>query len=401
MHTDGQRFTGRRFTFYAVMSLFMLCAYAAQGFAAAPQKAWTFIIYLNGNNSLDSFGTDNMKMMETVGSTDTFNIVVQWASESAGNTRRFLIQKSTDPNNVTSPVVQQLPVVDMGNYQTMIDFATWAVQNYPAQHYFLDVWDHGNGWHKLNDAKRTVRDISWDDVSGNHITTAQFGQAVAAIAQVIGHPLDLVGTDACLMAMVEVTNELAGSALAFVGSQEVEPGLGWPYDKFLTDWAAKPNATNLEIGSMLSKEYVAYYQGQEDATLSVMDLSHQSDINTAITGLAGTLKGLSSSEQSTVKTATANVVHFYDSDYADLGDLISKLGSSGVAGLQTDDVRNVQTALSSFVVTNNDTTNFANAKGVSIWWPTDNSTLTQYVAEYQGLKFMSTNWLSVLQLLNP
>jgi len=400
MTKDGQRFTGRRFAFFGVISLLLICSYAAQGFAAAAQKEWTFLIYLNGNNSLDSFGTDNMKAMETVGSTDTVNVVVQWASESAGNTRRILVQKSSDPSTVTSPVVQMMPVVDMGDAKTMVDFVQWGVQNYPAKHYFLDVWNHGNGWHELGN-KRTIRDISWDDISGNHITTAQFGQAAGQIAQIIGHKIDLVGTDACLMAMVEVTGELADSTLAFVGSQEVEPGLGWPYDTFLADWAKKPAATNLEIGAMLSKDYVASYQGQEDATLSVMDLTHQKDMEAAISGLATKLKALSSGDQTSVKTATQGVVHFYDADYADLGDLISKMGSSGVSSLSSDDFRGVQTAMQSFVTTNNDTTSFANAKGVSIWWPTDSSTFQQYSAEYSGLKFLATGWMDVLKLLNP
>src|SRR4051812_25347735 len=77
--------------------------------SAAVEKEWTFMVFLNGNNNLDRFGTTNLKQMETVGSTNDLNIVVQWASEAASTTKRLLVQKSSDPSKVTSPIVQELP----------------------------------------------------------------------------------------------------------------------------------------------------------------------------------------------------------------------------------------------------------------------------------------------------
>ncbi len=396
MTRDGQRFTGRRFVFLSFITL-LFVSYTSQVFAAPAE--WTFLIYLNGNNSLDSFGTDNMKMMEKVGSTKDINIVVEWASESAKNTRRILVQKGTSSSSVTSPVVEKLGVLDMGDTKTLVDFVKWGVQKYPAKHYFVDVWNHGNGWHKIR--RGTTRDISWDDISGNHITTAQLGLAAAEMATIIGHKVDLMGADACLMSMVEVTGEIANSVAAFVGSQEVEPGLGWPYDTFLAKWVANPTASNLTVGDLLAKDYQALYQGQEDGTLSVMDLTHQQEMEAAITSLATKLKGLNAADQKTLKTATSGVIHFYDSDYADLGDLIKKLNTSGIAALSTGELRNVESAMKSFVTSAYNTTSFANAMGVSIWWPTDKYTYQEYSDKYAGLKFISTGWGDVLKMLNP
>jgi len=75
------------------------------------------------------------------------------------------------------------------------------------------------------------------------ITTKQLGQALKESAAIIGHPVDVYGSDACLMAMAEVAHEMADSVNVYVGSQEVEPGAGWPYGDFLKLWTAKPTAT--------------------------------------------------------------------------------------------------------------------------------------------------------------
>src|SRR6185312_17425586 len=237
--------------FALTMTIFSANAHA-EGTTAA-QKDWTFLVYINGHNNLDSYGAQNIKSMEQVGSSDKLNIVVQWASLANNDTRRLLIQKdTTGSQDVTSPVVQSLPRVDMGNYHSLVDFVKWGAQNYPAKHYFVAVWDHGNGWHLQSmGGNMHANDISWDDDSGNNITTEQLGQAMGEIATAIGHKVDIYGSDACLMAMAEVAGEMKDSVSVFVGSQETEPGAGWPYATFLADWENNPSMSAQQIGATL------------------------------------------------------------------------------------------------------------------------------------------------------
>src|SRR5262245_35929194 len=102
----------------ALFGSVLLLTSAVSAYSAEAPKEWTFLIYINGNNNLDSFGALNIKQMEQVGSTDKINIVVQWASQSARKTVRLLAKKSTNPNNVTSPIIQDLGSADMGDYHT-------------------------------------------------------------------------------------------------------------------------------------------------------------------------------------------------------------------------------------------------------------------------------------------
>jgi hypothetical protein len=62
-------------------------------------KEWNFLVFLNGKNNLDRFGADNINQMETVGSSKDLNILVQWASNRNGDTRRLLVRKDADENN--------------------------------------------------------------------------------------------------------------------------------------------------------------------------------------------------------------------------------------------------------------------------------------------------------------
>lgn len=195
-------------------------------------KDWTILVFLNGNNNLDSFGKEDMNEMEKVGSTERINVVAQWASYSTRKTQRVFVQKDTNVNTVTSPVLENMGLVDMGSVDELIAFVKWGVEKYPAKHYLIDIWNHGNGWQK-NNIQTIFKDISYDDFSGNRITTEELGSSMAEIKSIIGHNVDILGFDACLMAMAEVSGEVMDSVDFTVGSEDLEPGDGWPYDDFL------------------------------------------------------------------------------------------------------------------------------------------------------------------------
>lgn len=248
--------------------------------AATPKKKeWTFLVFLNGFNNLDRFGLADINEMEKVGSTDKVNVVVQWASLRDRKVRRLYIQKDNDTKKITSPVIEDLGSADMGSYKELQNFAIWGAKNYPAEHYFVDVWNHGNGWQVDADGDVSpgvepgVRNISYDDIHGTEITTEELGLAMQDFANVIGQKVDIVGADACLMAMVEVAAELAPSTNFLVASQDLEPGDGWPYDQLLTDWNAKPKASAKDVGKILTKRYVKSYWDQDEISFASYDLS--------------------------------------------------------------------------------------------------------------------------------
>lgn len=374
-------------------------------YASKPMKEWTILVYINGHNNLDYFGAKNIKQMERVGSSDQVNIVVQWASAAASDTKRLYVTKSTNPNNVTSTVVQSLSPVDMGSAQSLVDFAKWGVENYPAKHYFVDVWNHGNGWHKsVNAGRMQPKDISWDDRFGTFITTKELGQAMTTIAQAIGHKVDVYGSDACMMAMAEVAGEMKDSVQIFTGSQETEPGDGWPYDAFLAPLVANPMMTAEELGNTLSDAYLAAYQGgqfgTQDVTFSSYNLEKWAGFEKAMADFSAQIASLPASELKKVKAAADATQSFYDYDYRDLSDFMARLSSASIQGLRPDVVAALNNSVNSLVVKSVATSYYSGAHGLSIWLPTDRYSYSQYSAKYTNLEFnTATSWGATLNKL--
>lgn len=373
-------------------------------------KEWTFLVFLNGNNNLDRFGSLNINQMETVGSTDDINIVVQWASYSAKKVQRLYVQKDFDETKVTSPVIEDMGKVDMGDWRNVVEFVKWAKERYPAKHYFIDMWDHGSGWHELmlrnlgltRGLQINPLDISWDDFTGNHITTKQLGQAMAESAKVLGQKVDLYGSDACLMAMAEVADEMADSVDVSVGSQEVEPGPGWPYDTFMARWAPKPTASPSDVAKFLTEEYVKSYSGgtngTQDVTFSAFDLSKTEQLNLAMANLGMAVQKFSAAEKKKFITAAKATQSFTYSDYNDLLDFLDNLEKAQISALGSQVLSDVRAAASEYIVVNQGTQMYRKATGLSIWVPRTKYSYDDYSALYGTMKFHEhTKWGDALK----
>lgn len=369
--------------------------------AAEAMKEWNFLVFINGVNNLDSYGAQNINQMEEVGSTDKMNILVQWGSQANPNVTRLLIKKDNDKNKVTSPVVQNLGAADMGDWKELVRFVDWANQNYPAKHYFIVVWDHGNGWHFTanNNGGIHVQDISWDDRTGNNMTTEQLAQAMAESAKIIGHKVDVYASDACLMGMIEVASEMKDSVQYYVGSQDVEPGAGWPYNTFLTKWTSQIGTLNASgVAKLLSKDYTAAYNGgiygKRPVTMSAYDLSQIAAYEEAFKQVGADLNSLSAADLDKAKTAAGNTKYFTSWDYRDALDFLTNLEGSGIKFGSFNALRSAQ---KNFVMSN-DQTQDQKTWGVSVWLPTDDSDYSPYSQRYQNLKFnQASDWGSFLK----
>ncbi len=372
-----------------------------------PRAEWTFLVFLNGNNNLDSFGTMNLKQMEKVGSTPDVNVVVQWASLQNGDTRRLLIQKDTSHTEITSPVVENLGKVDMGSSHSLLDFIHWATQKYPAKHYVIDVWNHGSGWHSnyrnqiLFKSKYHVSDISWDDNTGHAITTQELATVLRATQKLIGHKIDLYGSDACLMGMTEIASEVADAVDTYVGSEEVEAAAGWPYDKILAHLITHPQITSQELGKIMTSEYIAFYtspENQSNATFSAFDLSKIHGVNQAIRRLGLELLNLQKGDRSKLLEAVGNAQRFTYEDYADLTDVLTEIESLNLPTIQKTSIRDLRGALAQMIIAYGSTAAIPKAYGAAIWFPTSAPTFNHYTHQYQSLNFEAqTQWNEVLK----
>jgi hypothetical protein len=355
-------------------------------------KEWTFLVFINGHNNLSSFGDMNIKDMEKTGSSDKVNLVVEWGSTSTNKTKRLLVLKSTNPNKVTSPSVMEMTNHDMGDWKNLVSFIDWGVKNYPAKRYFIAVWNHGSGWHKSG--MMNPMDISHDDNTGNVITTEELGLAMAEAKKIIGRNVDIYGSDACLMQMMEVGGEMQQSVDIMVGSQELEPGEGWPYAPFVKQWVARPTMTPTEVATLLSKEYKKAYDGgvygnKQDTTFSAVDLTKFPALYTSLETLQKSIRGLGANEFAQVKKTIGMTLNFYYSDYVDIGDFLKNTKglafSRSIAGLAE-----AESAYKSVIITTDNNDDYLRATGLSIWLPLYSTSLLTRYDNLQSSK--ATGW---------
>jgi Clostripain family len=255
---------------------------------------WALMVYIAGNNSLSGAATADLQEMQKVGSSEDVKVAafVKQANKAA---KHLLVAKGGYEREETLP-----DNTDSGSPQTVVDFARWAIRNAPAERYALVLWNHGGGWtpddfdqlyqqvrggqrdrhesnrlsaRKLSRAVFTStlksvlaiqdtneRAICSDDVSGHSLDTIEVGRILKVVQQEIGKPLDLLGMDACLMSTLEVAYQVRAFVKAVVGSEELEPGAGWPYHTLLQELTATPNMDGAALGKVVVRTYVDSYR---------------------------------------------------------------------------------------------------------------------------------------------
>jgi len=345
--------------------------------ATAAEKQWTMMVYLAGDNNLDSAGVADLQEMKKVGSTDQVNAIAQFDRRgSTQATKRYYLRKG---GTLDKDAVASLGETNTGDPKVLENFIQWGIKNYPAQHYLVVVWNHGAGWDdediyrtaqhtlKLNLQRRgaTVapargtaqgavsirqvravaskrfrralfsssiekavgasgknRAIAFDDSAKDFLDNLEMKRVLLSVKKTLGRKLDILGMDACLMSMAEVGYQLRDSVMLTVGSEEVEPGDGWPYDRILAALSKKPNMPPQELASTIVTQYIASYAANAGVTQAACDLSKSSALAKTVDGLAQALKNHLT--DGTVKTAilqARNQVQSYDvPDYIDLYD---------------------------------------------------------------------------------
>jgi len=107
------------------------------------KKPWTVLVYLAGDNNLDSSGAADLLEMKRVGSTAGVNVVAEFDSASGRGAKRYVLRKG---GPLAADVVASLGRLNTGDPQCLLDFVRWGVTRFPAERYALVLWNHGQGW---------------------------------------------------------------------------------------------------------------------------------------------------------------------------------------------------------------------------------------------------------------
>jgi len=350
---------------------------------------WTFIVWLGADNSLSSAGSDDLSEMKSgykSSGTGKFEAIVMIDQSRSGDTKVYRIT----PGGATTIANSQVDSswgseIDSGNYNNLVKFANWAIRNYPAEHYVLDLWNHGGGWEGCN----------WDDASGTHITMAQLKTAVGNIynGAMNRHKIDVVGFDECLMGQAEVMGQLDDYVYYGVGSEKTEPGDGWPYDTIFSAICSNPSMTGSQMAVMIAQKYIESYS-YDSVTQAAYDLSKLPDLFTAIDALAQAIISAGTGIKTNLKSAVSATEEYDSCDFFDLYHLCANIKSKvSVSAVQTA-AGNLQTAITNLVLySGHKGSGTSNAHGITIYFGTSYSS-----SEYTGTDFCSqTKWDDMLR----
>src|SRR5205085_12133055 len=101
-----------------------------------------------------------------------------------------------------------------------------------------------------------TRGIAYDDNAQDFLDKLEVKKVLTAASKSLKRKIDILGMDACLMSMAEVSYQVRGAVDFTVGSEEVEPGDGWPYTTILRDLTKKPEMSARELSAVIVKRYL-------------------------------------------------------------------------------------------------------------------------------------------------
>ncbi|MBU1355114.1 MAG: pre-peptidase C-terminal domain-containing protein [Candidatus Edwardsbacteria bacterium] len=342
--------------------------------AAASTMEWTIMVYLNADNDLEQYGLDDfIEMSNASYSSGKVNLIVQMDRASGYATgydnwtscKRFKIANGMTPTAAYQ--ISDIGEVDMGNPQTLADFAKWAIQNYPANKYSLVMWDHGDGWYKSDDGSPIFKGFSNDNSHGSviDISNGEIANALSQIKTYLGRNLDHVGWDACLMGMWEVLDIAKGYANVANVSEEVEGAAGWYYTNFLNNLNTTPTMSAIDMG----KAIINGTSGQQ--TLSVVDLAQIPNLTAKVNAFADSLmKARGAGYSSAIGSAMTNTLKFsssYFQYHIDLVDFCRKICAQTVPAGLKNAAANCTTAVQNAVKLYKNNSTYANARGIAIY----------------------------------
>lgn len=220
---------------------------------------WTVMVYLDADNNLGTASRLDLEEMQAVGSTDNVTVLVQYDTQG-GATYRYKVEKGS----LTQ--LANLGELDMAKASTLKDFVAYAAGAYPADHYALILWNHGQGW-------KGVKSI-FTDVDNGTLTPLSNQYVKEALAD-SGVTVDILGIDACEMSVIEAAFEFRNVAKILVASQELVSDYGWDYDDLLKRLTDRPTMTAPELAKAMVASFKNFYSASayKDQTISAVALN--------------------------------------------------------------------------------------------------------------------------------
>lgn len=325
----------------------------------------TVMIYMCGTDLESKYGMASSDMEEIRAASksfgDNFNVIVY----TGGCTKWKTSGVSSSVNQIYTIKNGKIACLEdnegsdaMTDPNTLSSFIGYCSKNYPANRNELILWDHGGG---------SVSGYGYDEKNSKSGSMSLSG--ISKALKNGGVKFDFVGFDACLMATAENALMLNDYADYLIASEETEPGIGWYYTDWMTQFANNTSQSTLDVGKNIVDGFVTECakkcKGQL-TTLSVIDLAEfsntvPSDFNDFSKSISAKISNKEYQAVSDARYGTREFASSSKIDQVDLVDLALNMG--------TNEGTELAESLKSAVKYNRTSSNMTNAYGVSVYFP--------------------------------
>ncbi len=367
-----------------VLSVVLLTGICGPAWAEGetPADEWTVMIYLCGTDLESQYhsASKNLQQISETIPTDSINVVIEtggtkewYAEEKPGiKIANDKLQRWTwGADGFT--LVEEQPEACMSHADTLSAFIRWSTEKYPAKKYMLLLWDHGGG---------SNSGLICDE---NYGMTIMPVYSLERALKEGGTHFDLILTDTCLMASLEMCQAVAPYADYLAASEEVMAGDGTAYSEWLQYLYDRPDCTGKQLGIQVCDLTQQYYVEEGDKstvssfTMSVIDLSKIGTVAEATEAFMREAALLTQDPDAFFNYArsTYYVDNYMKPEMCDLFDL-TRLAEAG--GIPRDVTHAVQDAIEEAVIYFLRSANHTYSRGLSIWYKlnADDKTLDHF-----------------------
>lgn len=440
------------------------CALACMAPLAAKPN-WTMLVFVQANNNLSSFAMQNFNDMAMIGSTENLTTLVQWYQPNKPGIWRYKIELGRMV--LDECIGTNDPHADGTTTNELVDAMRWAVNKYPANQYSLVLWNHGIGiidpvWGKMRPwqvhqprlglAQEIVRDnqriqlvnlaeavdtplagltdntatttcclldyvisdtrgILFNEQSRRYMDNASLCSALTTIKTDVlnNQKIDLLGMDACLMAMLEVGYLAKDAAKILVASQEVELARGWNWLEVVTMMNVA-KTTPSSIGEAIVSSFETLYKNRIPFyTQSAINLDGMDPIRESIDAVINTYNQCKTDNKTKmhdiIRKARHSCQRFSSQNYIDLHSFLAEIQKHLEEQLEAGSIKKLrvyndlqaaiticQNRIESTVIASVAGQNLARARGLSIYFPAgridESYPLTAFAQESQWHNFL-------------
>jgi hypothetical protein len=283
-------------------------------------QPWKLLVYLAGDNTL--YSNAQISFHEIVASTfdSSIETIVQIDGPSAQLSTRYRCAQGT------KEVIWEAPDGYTSDRSIRLTDFLKASITAPIEpkRIFLVLWGHGAGLDHVyfydnpsqngapasapvakpraqaapataaqtNPIHFTAHEVLNGGNANRYVSDVSLARILDGVARSIGRKVDVVGFDACMMAMAEVIYEMRNSTSVVVASDEEVPAGSWPYAAILADLARCSGMDAGTLSTAIVGRYLEQYSTRgptERVSLSAFDLDGCGSLAVGMTNLVNTL----------------------------------------------------------------------------------------------------------------